>query len=77
MPPKKADIFSKDIEFILINLVGCKPILWDYTFELNKRIDLKNAVWEEVIHSLGSHFSDRYFMYINVEKNKLKNYFCQ
>ena len=48
-------------------VVECiRLILWDYTSELYKRIDLKDAVWEEVAHFLGLHFSDRYFMCINI-----------
>jgi len=27
MPPKKADMFLKDVEFMLIELVECRPIL--------------------------------------------------
>ncbi|XP_071579431.1 uncharacterized protein [Temnothorax nylanderi] len=57
MPPKKTDLFSKDIEFTLINLVECRPILWDCTSELYKRVDLKEEVWEEVACSLGPRFS--------------------
>ncbi|XP_024890229.1 uncharacterized protein LOC112466398, partial [Temnothorax curvispinosus] len=57
MPPKKTDLFSKDIEFTLINLVECRPILWDCTSELYKRVDLKEEVWEEVARSLGPRFS--------------------
>lgn len=60
MPPKKADIFTKETEFMLIELVECRPILWDSTSELYKRIDLKDAVWEEVARSLGSQFSGKY-----------------
>lgn len=63
MPPKKTDIFTKDVEFMLVDLVECKSILWDYTFELYKRVDLKNAAWEEVARSLGPNFSGKYCMY--------------
>ncbi|XP_077282836.1 uncharacterized protein LOC143908881 [Temnothorax americanus] len=57
MPPKKTELFSKDIEFTLINLVVCRPILWDCTSELYKRVDLKEEVWEEVARFLGPRFS--------------------
>lgn len=60
MSPKKAEIFSKDIEFLLIDLVECRPILWDCTSDLYKRGDLKDAVWEEVARSLGPNFSGNY-----------------
>jgi len=43
IPRKKADMFSKD-EFMLIELVERRPIFWDFTSELYKRVDLKNAV---------------------------------
>lgn len=59
MPPKKADIFSKDVEFMLLNLIECRPILWDCTSELYKRADLKDAAWEEVASSLGPRFSGK------------------
>lgn len=46
--------------------MSCRPILWDYTSELYKRVDLKDAVWEEVARSLGPQFSGK--CCINVEK---------
>jgi len=63
MPPKKADMFSKDVEFMLIELVEHRPILWDCTSELYKRVDLKDAAWEEVALSLGPQFSGKYCVY--------------
>jgi len=66
-------MFSKDVEFMLIELVECRPILWDCTSELYKRIDLKDAAWEEIALSLGPQFSG--IVYINVEKSG--NYFYQ
>lgn len=59
MPPI-ADIFSKEIEFLLIDLVECRSILWDCTSDLYKRSDLKDAVWEEVARSLGPNLSGKY-----------------
>lgn len=67
MPPKKLEIFSKDEEFLLIDLVECRPILWDCISELYKRTDLKDAIWEEVARSLGSNFSGKYCMYYNIK----------
>lgn len=53
----KADIFSKDIEFALIDLVECRPILSHCTSNLYKRADLKDAVWKEMARSLESNYS--------------------
>jgi len=63
MPPKKANIFSKDVEFMSIELVERRSILWDCTSEFYKRVVLKDAAWEDIALFLEPQFSGKYFVY--------------
>ncbi|KAM0732506.1 hypothetical protein ACS0PU_000667 [Formica fusca] len=55
MPPKHN--FSKAMDYRLINLVECKPLLWDCTSEIYRRTDLKTAAWDEIAKQLDSHLT--------------------
>ncbi|KYN22219.1 hypothetical protein ALC57_05390 [Trachymyrmex cornetzi] len=58
MPPKM-DIWFRDAEQLLIDLVKTRAILWDITHRNYRRNDLKEIQWEEISKKMGLLYSSK------------------
>lgn len=55
----KSNIFTRDIECVMIEMVTQRPLLWDTTIEQYRRTDLKRMHWDEIAEALGpKNFTD-------------------
>jgi len=52
MPPKKQP-FSADEENLLSHSVKNRPPLWDVSYSMYRRNDIKEGLWEEVGNLVG------------------------
>lgn len=55
----KCDLFTKDIECIMIDMVRQRPLLWDTSVPQYRRNDLKRMHWDEIAQALGPQFTGR------------------
>ncbi|KYM97055.1 hypothetical protein ALC62_12272 [Cyphomyrmex costatus] len=53
----KNDLFKKETESVLIEMVRQRPILWDVRQPEYRRTDLKRMHWDQIAESLGSKFT--------------------
>ncbi|XP_071580102.1 uncharacterized protein [Temnothorax nylanderi] len=53
----KSDLFTKEIECILIQMVRQRPLLWDISTEEYRRTDLKRTHWDQIAEALGPKFT--------------------
>ncbi|KYN11095.1 hypothetical protein ALC57_16754 [Trachymyrmex cornetzi] len=56
MGPKN-DLFNKEIECILIEMVRQRPLLWDVCLPGYRRTDLKRMHWDQIAEALGPTFT--------------------
>ncbi|XP_011687032.1 PREDICTED: uncharacterized protein LOC105449474 [Wasmannia auropunctata] len=56
MGPKN-DLFTKDVECSMIEMVKQCPLLWDTTMEQYRRTDLKRVHWDRIAQALGPKFT--------------------
>ena len=73
MPPKNRknkDIWTVDAEFVLIQEVEKRPLLWDATLDVYRRADLKGPAFEEIAAIISAttkidNITGAYFLNIN------------
>ncbi|XP_077260477.1 uncharacterized protein LOC143896448 [Temnothorax americanus] len=53
----KSDLFTKEIECILIQMVRQRHLLWDTSTEEYRRTDLKRMHWDQIAEALGPKFT--------------------
>ncbi|KYQ47578.1 hypothetical protein ALC60_13333, partial [Trachymyrmex zeteki] len=55
----KIDIWSNDVEQLLIDLVKARAIIWDVTYGSYCRNDLKEIQWEEISKEMDVPYSSK------------------